>query len=69
MNRGMDTAKHLDPLELLTIDELAQLSKRSRRSLYYDIANGRLRAVRLGRSMRVPRVEAERFVFGEEPPE
>ena len=59
------TAEHLDPLELLTLDELAQLAKRSRRSLYRDIRRGKLRTVKLGAQTRVPRVEAERYVAGE----
>ena len=53
-----------DPFELLTLTELSRLTKRSRRALYRDIADGRLRTVRLGHSIRVPRVEAERYVYG-----
>lgn len=55
-------AEHLDPLELLTLDEVSALLKRSRRSLYEDIDAGRLRVVKLGRSTRVPRVELERYI-------
>lgn len=54
---------HPDPLELLTITELSKLLKRSRASLYEDIAAGKLRTVKLGRTTRVPRVEAERYVY------
>lgn len=56
---------HLDPLELLTISEFSRLIKRSRGALYKDIAAGRLHVVKLGRTTRIPRVEAERFVYGE----
>jgi len=56
---------HLDPLDLLTLPELGRLVKRSRRALEYDIAAGRLRVVHLGGSTRVPRMEAERYVYGD----
>jgi excisionase family DNA binding protein len=58
---GIARARH-DPLELLTLDEVSALIKRSRRSLTEDIAAGRLRAVKLGRSTRVPRLELERYL-------
>lgn len=61
----MPAAEHLDPLELYTLDELAQLAKLSRRQLERDVAAGRLRVVHLGRSTRVPRVEVERYLAGE----
>jgi predicted DNA-binding transcriptional regulator AlpA len=61
----VNSNNHHDPLDLLTIPELVELSKRSRRSVYYDIKNGRLHAVKIGRSLRVPRVEAERYVYGD----
>jgi excisionase family DNA binding protein len=56
---------HSDPLELMTIDEIARLVKRHPRTLHRDIAAGRLRTVHLGRSLRVPRVEVERYVYGD----
>lgn len=56
------TMKRKDPLELLTIDEASRLIKRSRRSLHQDIAAGELRAVKLGTSTRIPRVEIERYL-------
>jgi len=37
----------------MTLDEIALLTKRSRRSLYVDIALGRLKTTKLGRSVRV----------------
>ena len=60
----MSHPDHFDPLELVTLNELARLTKRSRRSLYRDIAAGRLRVVHLGRLTCIPRVEAERYVYG-----
>jgi excisionase family DNA binding protein len=51
-----------DPLELLTLREVAAITKRSRASLYADIRAGRLQTVHLGRSVRVPRSELERYV-------
>ena len=55
---------HLDPLELLTIAQVAQLAKRHRSTLYRDIRDGHLKIVRLGTSIRVPRGEAERYLTG-----
>lgn len=53
---------HLDPLELMTLDEVAAIIRRSRRTLERDAAAGRLRTVKLGRSTRVPRAELERYI-------
>jgi len=53
---------HLDPLELLTLDEVSAIIRRSRRQLSRDVAEGRLRVVKLGRSTRVPRAELERYI-------
>lgn len=58
------TSERLDPLELVTLQELSRLAKRSMDSLYRDIKEGRLHAVRLGANWRVPRVEAERYLTG-----
>lgn len=58
----MSEASHLDPLELLTLGEVSTLIRRSRRQLSRDIAAGRLRTVKLGRSTRVPRSELERYI-------
>lgn len=60
----MNQPQHLDPLELMTIKEVVRLTKRARSALYEDIAAGRLRVVHLGRSTRIPRVEVERYVYG-----
>lgn len=51
-----------DPLELLTLADVAQLTKRSRRSVERDIAAGRLAVVKVGRSTRVRRSELERYL-------
>jgi len=37
----------------MTLDQVRELTGRSRTSLYSDIAIGRLRVIRLGRSLRV----------------
>ena len=58
----MAANEHLDPLELITVGELARLAKLSRWTIKRDIDAGRLRVVYLGRSVRVPRVEAERYL-------
>lgn len=39
--------------KLLTLDDVRELTGRSRSSLYSDIALGRLRVTRLGRSVRI----------------
>lgn len=59
---SLPRSPHHDPLELFTLAEVGRLAKRSRRSLYADIAAGRLRTVKLGASTRVPRVEVERYL-------
>ena len=53
---------HSDPLDLLTLQQLSRLLKRSVRSLHEDIHAGRLHVVKLGSSTRVPRSEAERYL-------
>ena len=58
----MNGQPHFDPLQLLTIDEVASLTKRARSSLYEDIAAGRIQTVKLGTSTRIPRVELERYI-------
>ena len=59
---AVTVSSHIDPLELLTLDEVSALIKRSRRQLTRDAAEGRLRTVKLGRSTRVPRAELERYI-------
>lgn len=58
----MNEAGRYDPLELLTLDEVGRLLKRSRDALLRDRKAGLLHVVRLGGSIRVPRVELERYV-------
>jgi hypothetical protein len=48
-----EPAKRDDLPRLLTIPEVVVLTRRCLRSLYTDIAMGRLRVTRLGRSVRV----------------
>jgi predicted DNA-binding transcriptional regulator YafY len=61
----MSQPDHFDPLELLTLEEMTEKTKRSRRSLYRDIDAGRLHVVHLGRRTMVPRAEAERYIYGD----
>jgi excisionase family DNA binding protein len=49
---------------LLRVDEAAAALGVSRASMYRLLAAGRLRAVRVGRSTRIPAAELERFVAG-----
>jgi len=53
---------HLDPLQLLTLREVGELTRRSRSALERDIHDHKLRIVKLGVSVRVPRVELERYI-------
>lgn len=59
---AMNELPHRDPLELMTVAEVAQLLKFSSRTVRKRIAVGELRAVTLGCSTRVPRVEVERYI-------
>jgi len=56
----MTGADRYDPLDLLTVDEVAALTKRHRRTVQREIATGVLRSVLLGRRRLVPRAELER---------
>ena len=65
----METTTHPRPLTataadtlLLTLDEAAQQLRCARRSVERHVANHRLHAVQLGRSVRIERQELERFV-------
>jgi excisionase family DNA binding protein len=60
------SAERYDPLDLYTLAEVSRITKRHRSTLYRDIAAKRLRVVHLGRSTRVPRVELERYVAGDD---
>lgn len=48
--------------ELLTVDELARRSKRSKGSWRRDIRERRIAVVRLGRNVRIPVEELERLI-------
>lgn len=58
-------AADLEVLEVLTIAELARLAKQHRSTIYRRIADGHIRVVYLGRSTRIPRHEAERYLTGQ----
>ncbi len=47
---------------LLTLDEVARQLRCARRSVERHVASRRLRVVHLGRSVRIERLELERFV-------
>jgi excisionase family DNA binding protein len=53
----------------MTIPEIARITKRSRSALYSDVTEHRLHAVRLGNSIRVPRIEFERYLLADADPE
>lgn len=52
--------------ELLTVREAASVCRVVPKTIYRCIWNGRLKAVRVGRNMRIPRAELLRFL-GMEP--
>jgi len=58
---GTPTPSASDTL-LLTLDEAARQLRCARRSVERHVASHRLRAVHLGRSVRVERRELERFI-------
>ena len=58
----MDSAPHTQPTLLLNLNEVATQLRWTRRSVERQISDRRLRAVYLGRSVRVERAELDRFV-------
>ncbi len=58
----MDSAPHTQPTLLLNLNEVATQLRWTRRSVERQISGRRLRAVHLGRSVRVERAELDRFV-------
>ncbi len=58
----MDTAPHTQPTLLLNLNGVATQLRWTRRSVERQISDRRLRAVHLGRSVRVERAELDRFV-------
>ncbi len=58
----METAPSPQPAILLNLNEVATHLRWTRRSVEKQIAQRRLRAVHLGRSVRVERTELDRFV-------
>lgn len=62
--RGMTTTNgaHRDPLELMTVAEVARIMKLNPGTVRREIRIGHLRSVRLGRSVRVPRVALEDYL-------
>ncbi|MBP6997746.1 MAG: helix-turn-helix domain-containing protein [Phycicoccus sp.] len=58
----MTTTSPPQPTLLLDLDEVAAQLRWTRRSVERQIAGRHLRAVHLGRSVRVERVEIDRFV-------
>jgi excisionase family DNA binding protein len=50
-----------DPLELLTIAEVAVLLKRGKRTIQRDVAEKKIYSVKHGRQRRIPRSEVERI--------
>jgi excisionase family DNA binding protein len=57
--------EHLDPLDLVPLNEAVKKTKRSRRTLYRDIEAGRLYSVLLGNRRMIPRAELMRYVYGD----
>jgi excisionase family DNA binding protein len=52
----------MDDKLLFRVDEAAELLSVSKRFLCYEIVRGRIRPVRLGTAVRIPRVELDRYV-------
>lgn len=63
MSTGSRTLSDLP--DLLTVEEARQILRVGRNQVYAAIHEGELYAVKLGRSIRVPRVALERMLTGE----
>lgn len=48
--------------EFLTVDEYAKLMRRGRSTAFEDIHSGRVRHLRMGRRILIPRAEIERLI-------
>ena len=59
---GMNTTPSPQPTLLLNLNEVATQLRWTRRTVEKQIAQRRLRAVHLGRSVRVERTELDRFI-------
>lgn len=49
----------LDVAEFFTVPEFAKLLRVNAKTVYAEIAAGRIQAVRLGRALRIPRIAVE----------
>jgi excisionase family DNA binding protein len=58
----MNGSTHEDPLDLLSLDEVAALTKRTRRTVEREVARGVLHSVLLGGRRLIPRAELERYI-------
>lgn len=52
----------LDYPDLLTIKEYGQIARRGRLQCYEDVRLGRVRSIRLGGAIRIPRLAIERML-------
>ena len=50
------------PVELLTVAEVATLMRLSKMTIYRLIDSGQLPAIRVGRSLRIPKTSVESFL-------
>jgi excisionase family DNA binding protein len=54
----------VDPLELLTVEELADLLKVTKQWLYDQEAAGQIKGIKLGRYLRFRRAAVEEYLLG-----
>lgn len=59
----VSSEEHHDPLETMTVAEVAEILKCNNETVRRMIARGELRAVTLGRRKRIPRVELEDYIL------
>jgi excisionase family DNA binding protein len=59
-----DSAPHVEVADFLTVPELAKLLRVNAKTIYAEIASGRIHAVRLGRALRIPRATIEALSDG-----
>ncbi len=62
-----DAALRVEVAEFFTVPELAKLLRVNAKTIYAEVASGRIRAVRLGRALRIPRAALDALFHGKTP--
>jgi len=62
--RNDDSAPPVEVADFFTVPEVAKLLRVNAKTIYAEVASGRIRAVRLGRALRIPRAAIEALSHG-----